>query len=111
MRNINNKIMKFVGIVTGISIKINKILVNSAIFIIKNNQIFEYFIFRTLFIMAGRVNFKSLNDGLIIIYIYNTQDKNCTIVKTVYAPLLMQVVAQQISLNSLVTSLSGQILR
>ena len=89
MRNINSEIMKFVKIVTGISVKINEISVNSAIFIVKNNQIFEYLIFRTSFIMAGRVNFKSLNNSSMVIYIYNAQGKNYTMVKAVHAPLLI----------------------
>ena len=57
------------------------------------------------------MNFKSLNDSLIVIYVYNAQEKNCTLVKAIYARLLMQVAAQQISLNGLVTFLSGRTLR
>ena len=53
MWNINSKITKFIEIVVKINIKVSKILVNNAIFIIKNNQIFEYFIFKTPFLMVG----------------------------------------------------------
>ena len=81
--------MKYIKIITKINIKINKILINNAIFIVKNDQIFECLIFGTFFIIVGRVNFKSLNNGLIIIYMYNAQDKNYIIVKAVHAPSLM----------------------
>ena len=77
------------GIVAKINIKIDKISINSAIFIVKNNHIFECFIFKIPFIIARRVKFKSLNDSLIVIYIYNTQVKNYIIVKVEYALLLM----------------------
>ena len=87
MRSVNSKITKFIKIIIKISIKIGKTLINSVIFVIKNNQIFEYFIFRISFIIVGRVNFKSLNNSLIVIYVYNAQDKNCIIVKAVYTPL------------------------
>ena len=91
MRNINNRIIKFIGIVAGISVKISEILINNAIFMIKNDQIFEYLIFGTLFVITGQINFKSLNNSSIIIYIYNVQGKNYTIIKAVYAPSLMQI--------------------
>ena len=89
MWSINGGIIKFMGIVTGINVKVSEILINSAIFIIKNNQIFKCFILKIPFIMIGRVNFKSLNNSLIIIYIYNAQNKNRIIVKTIYALLLI----------------------
>ena len=86
MRSINNRIIKFIKIIIRINIKIDEISVNSAIFIIKNNQIFKYFIFETPFIIARQVNFKNLNNSLIIIYMYNMQSKNCIMVKTIYTP-------------------------
>ena len=53
IRSINGKTIKFVEIVARINIKINKISVNSAIFMVKNNQIFKRLIFGTPFIIAG----------------------------------------------------------
>ena len=76
MRNVNSRTIKFVRIITRVNIKVSKISVNSAIFVIKNNQIFKCLIFKTSVIMIVRINFKSLND--------NAQNKNRIIVKAVY---------------------------
>ena len=77
------------GIIAKINVKVGETLINSAIFIIKNNQIFKRLIFKTSFMIVERINFKSLNNSSIIIYMYNAQDKNCIMVKAVYALLLI----------------------
>lgn len=71
MRSVNNETTRFMNIVIKINIKVNETLVSYIIFVIKNNQIFERLILETLFIITERVNFKSLNNDLIITYTYD----------------------------------------